>query len=238
VVRLAASCFNLQVIMALPNIDQVFSLRHRFGSFLAAALVVTMGVGVALADGVPSLGELSSGPFSRMHMLLEKTLLKVDVAVIEVGVDKTTQGKLASASAGKTYSPALEAELAKIVLSADEAIVQMKFVRDVSFGQWIDGVRESLDKALAAGLVSAELKKKVSDGMPIWFKAAEPRGFKTGDRVIYRIKQNSLRSMIVQNDGKVVVDRTDEGADKGDMTLASYFAPGGDYRTLLLQSLK
>jgi hypothetical protein len=225
--------------MTLPATEKTSSLRRRFGGlFAATVLVLTMGAGVAFADGVPSLGELSSGPFSRMRMLLEKTLLKVDVAVIEVVVDKTTQGKLASAAAGKAFSPALEAELAKIVLSADEAIVQMKFVRDVSFGQWIDGVRESLDHALAAGLVSAALKKQVSDGMPIWFKAAEPRGFKTGDRVIYRIKQNSLRSMIVQNDGKVVVDRTDEGADKGDMTLASYFAPGSDYRTLLLQSLK
>jgi hypothetical protein len=173
-----------------------------------------------------------------MHMLLEKTLLKVDVAHIDVAVDKATQGKLVTAAAGKAYSPALESELAKIVLSADEAIVQMKFVRDVSFGQWIDGVRESLDKAVAAGLVSPALKKQVSDGMPVWFKAAEPRGLKTGDRIVYRIKPSSLRSMIVQSDGKVVVDRTDEGAVSGDMTLASFFAPGTDYRTLLLKSLK
>lgn len=184
------------------------------------------------------MGELANGPFSHMHMLLEKTVLKVDVAKIEVAVDKPTQEKLAAAAAGKTFSPALESELAKIVLKADEAIIQMKFVRDVSLSQWIDGVRESLDKAVAAGLLSPALKKQVSDGLPTWFKAAEARGLKVGDRIIYRVRANSLRSMIVQNDGKVVVDRTDEGADKGDMTLASYFAPGTDYRTLLLQSLK
>lgn len=232
--------------MSPPKPIKTTFLRRRLGSlFIASAIVLGSfagtslgGVSSAFADGVPSMGELANGPFSHMHMLLEKTVLKVDVAKIEVAVDKPTQEKLAAAAAGKTFSPALESELAKIVLKADEAIIQMKFVRDVSLNQWIDGVRESLDKAVAAGLLSPALKKQVSDGLPTWFKAAEARGLKVGDRIIYRVRANSLRSMIVQNDGKIVVDRTDEGADKGDMTLASYFAPGTDYRTLLLQSLK
>jgi hypothetical protein len=239
VVMAATSCFNFEVIMTLPNIEKIRSPRRRFGvTFAALVLVLTTGVGVAVAQSIPSMGELANGPFSHMHMLLEKTVLKVDVAKIEVAVDKPTQEKLTLARSGKAFSPTVESELAKIVLSADEAIIQMKFVRDVSLGQWIDGVRESLEKAVAAGLLSPALRKTVSDGLPNWFKAAEARGLKTGDRIIYRIKPSSLRSMIVQNDGKVVVDRTDEGADKADMALASYFAPGTDYRTLLLQSLK
>src|SRR5688572_7931831 len=206
------SCFNFEVIMSLPNIEKSKSTRRRFASaFVALAFALNLGVGVALADGVPSMGELANGPFSHMHMLLEKTVLKVDVAKIEVAVDKPTQDKLAAAKGTKPYTPALESELAKIVLGADEAIIQMKFVRDVTLGQWIDGVRESLDKAVAAGLLSPALKKQVSDGLPTWFKAAEARGLKTGDRIIYRIRANSLRSLIVQNDGKVVVDRTDDG---------------------------
>jgi len=225
--------------MTLPSTLKLSFPRRRLGvAFAACALLLTSGIRVAAADSVPSLGELANGPFSHMQMLLEKTVLNVDVARIEVAVDKPTQEKLAAARAGKAYSPALEAELARIVLSADEAIVQMKFVRDVSLNQWIDGVRESLQKAVAAGLLAPALQKQVSDGLPTWFKAAEPRGLKTGDRVIYRIKANSLRSLIVQSDGKVVVDRTDEGASIADMTLASYFAPGTDYRALLLQSLK
>jgi hypothetical protein len=225
--------------MTLPSSPKLISPRRRFRAAITALLLMaTSGVGVAAADAVPSLGELAHGPFSHMQMLLEKTVLNVDVARIEVAVDKPTQEKLAAARAGKQYSPALEGELAKIVLSADEAIVQMKFVRDVSLNQWIDGVRESLQKAVAAGLLAPALQKQVSDGLPTWFKAAEPRGLKSGDRVIYRIKASSLRSVIVQNDGKVVVDRTDEGAAIADMTLASYFAPGTDYRALLLQSLK
>jgi len=224
--------------MSLPNPQTAPSTRRRFGAFsLLVGLALTLTT-VAFAEAVPSLGELANGPFSHMRMLLEKTVLKVDVAKIEVAVDKPTQEKLAAVAAGKPFSPGLESELAKIVLKADEAIIQMQFVRDVSLGQWIDGVRESLDKAVAAGLLSPALKKQVSDGLPNWFKAAEARGLKVGDRIIYRVRANSLRSMIVQNDGKVVVDRTDEGADKGDMALASYFAPGTDYRTLLLQSLK
>ncbi len=216
----------------------VSKMISRLGALLSAGvLTLALTAGVAWAAGIPSLGELASGKFSRMHMLLEKTILNVDVALIDVAVDKGTQAKFKRVASGKSYSPALEAKLAKIALNADNAVIQLKFVRSVSLNQWIDGVRESLKKAQNAGLIKPSLRKQVSDGLPRWFKPVKARGFKDGDRIIYRVTPDSLRSVAVTKGGKVLVDRTDKGADKPDMVLASYFAPGTDYRELLLKSL-
>jgi hypothetical protein len=213
-------------------------LVSRFSALLCAGIfTITLCAGVAWAANVPSLNELAQGKYSRMHMLLEKTLLKIDVALIDVAVDAKTQAALKAAAQGKSHSSALEGQLAKIALGTDDAVIQLKFVRDVSLDQWIDGVRESLVKAEQAGLLQASLRKEVSAGLPKWFAAVKPTGFKNGDRILYRVKADGLRSVVITKGGKVIVDRTDSGADKPDMVLASYFAPGTDYRELLIRSL-
>ena len=74
--------------------------------------------GVAMADaGLPSLNssDLAQGPFSYMHMLLQKTLLKINVATIEVRVDKPTQARLAELARGQVYSEGLARQLANVV---------------------------------------------------------------------------------------------------------------------------
>lgn len=194
----------------------------------------------ALAGGnVPSLGdpELGQGPFAKMHMLLEKTLLKVDVANIDVRFGKATEAKLKAATGGKPGSGGKESQLAKIAVGADRAVIQLKFLRSVPLNMWINGVRESLEKAEKAGMVSGALRKKVSDGLPHWFSPLKDRGFKEGDRILYSIKKDSLRTVAVTVEGNVVVDRSDAGADKANLVLATYFAPGTDYREPLLESL-
>lgn len=194
----------------------------------------------AFAGDVPSLSEpgLGSGPFSNMHMMLEKTILKVDVATIDVKVGPSTQEKFKQILGGKPYNSGAEAELAKVAMDADRAVIQLKFVRDVSLGQWIDGVRDSLAAAEKAGLLSAAVRKQVSEGLPVWFKPVESRGYKSGDRVLYRLEPNQIRTVAVTREGQVLVDRVDQGTDKRRIVLTSYFAPGTDYRQLLLSSLK
>lgn len=205
----------------------------------ATCLGLSLLCAVAFAQALPSLADadLGKSAFSKMHMLLEKTVLSVDVATIDVRVDPKTEQKFIEIAKGKPYSKGLEGELAKVALDAESAVIQLKFVRDVSLDQWIDGVRESLEKAQKAGLVDGALRSKVSAGLPEWFKAMKESGFHDGDRVLYRITQGQLRTVAVTKAGRVMVDRMDTGTDKTKLVLASYFAPGTDYRELLLRSL-
>jgi len=199
----------------------------------------SVGLAVAVAAELPSLesAALARGQFSSMRMLLEKTFLNIDVALIDVRVGKRVQAEFSKLASGQTYSEALEAQLAGAALRADEAVIQLEFLRDVSLERWVDGVRHSLEKAQRAGLISTELQRRVSAGLPQWFQALEADGFQRGDRLFYDLRPAVLRSVVVTRAGQVRVDRTDKGEDIPRVVLASYFAPGTDYRRPLLKSL-
>jgi hypothetical protein len=208
-------------------------------STVALALLLSLCAQLGFADNLPSLqaADLARGPFSSMHMLLEKTFLEIDVATIDVRVGKRVQSEFARLASGKPYSEALEAQLARAAVAAELALIQLAFVRDIPLGRWIDGVRESLEKARRAGLIAAELQKRVSDGLPEWFSAVEADGFRKGDRIVYEVRDGALRTVALTRSGKVLLDRTDKGDALARVVLASYFAPGTDYRTPLLASL-
>ena len=63
------------------------------------------------------------------------------------------------------------------------------------------------------------------------------RGFERGDRLLYRVRASSLRSVVVNEKGKILVDQTDPGRESGRVVMASYFAPNNDFREPLLRSL-
>lgn len=207
-----------------------------FGATLALSLTVGS---LVLAAPPPSLNssDLASGPYSSMHMLLEKTILNVDVLTVDVRFGKGPHAELVKLAKGKKYSPGLGDQIAKVAIGADDALVQLKFARDVSLDQWIDAVRENLEQARVARLITASVEKKVSGGLPGWFSAIKDRGYEEGDRVLYRVHADSLRTVVVAHGGKVLVDRTDKGKDPPHVVMASYFAPESDFRELLLKSL-
>jgi hypothetical protein len=209
--------------------------------FFRTLLVCGFLAGTLLAgDPVPSLtaGDLAQGPFSSMHMLLEKTVLKVDVLTVDVKVTKKTQDKFNQIASGKTFTPDLGNQIADIAIKADDALVQLEFKRDVPLNTWIGEVRRNLQQARDAGLISPELQQKVSDGLPNSFAAMSSRGYKLGDRLLYRVRPDSLRTVVVGPDHTtVLLDRLDKDVALRRVTMACYFAPGSDFRDLLVRSL-
>lgn len=206
----------------------------------AAALAASLFVGSLLFAAPPpslSSAELAQGPYSSMHMLLEKTFLKVDVLTVDVKFGKKIHPQLIKLAKGKQYSEGLGNQVAKVAIAADDALVQLKFARDVSLDQWIDAVRENLQQAKDAGLITSAVQQKVSNGLPHWFSAIKDRGYEEKDRVLYRVRADKLRTVVVAANGKVLVDRTDNGKDAPHVVMASYFAPKSDFRELLLKSL-
>lgn len=222
--------------MKLGVVDVMKKLSR---TLVAAATALAVGATIvpfaSAGPAVPSLNEagLASGPFSKMHMLLEKTILKVDVVTVDVRVDGKAQGEFVQIAQGKKIEGDVEEQLAKAALAVDNAVVQMRFERDVSLSQWLDQVSSSLDKAVAAGYVSASRKAQVMSSLPTWFAPMKERGFKEGDKVLYRIQKGSLRTVLQQVDGKVTVDQTDTGSDASRVLFSGYFAPGADMRKML-----
>lgn len=213
-------------------------MRKITSLFIAACTAVALGVAVApiaFAGGaVPSLneGDLASGPFSRMHMLLEKTILNVDVVTVDVRVNAKAQEEFTKIAGGKKIEGAVEEQLAKAAVAVDNAVVQMKFERDVSLSQWLDQVGGSLDKAVSAGYITAARRSHVMSNLPNWFAPIKDRGFKEGDKVLYRVNPGSLRTVLHTVEGQTPVDQTDSG-DASKVLFAGYFAPGADMRAML-----
>ena len=122
--------------------------HRRFRSY-ALGLMTALLCATSLARSVPSLtdAELGRGIFSKMHMLIEKTILAVDVATLEVRVDPKTEAAFESIAKGKACTQALESELARTMFGAQFAVFELRFLRGISLNQYVNGVRESLDDA-------------------------------------------------------------------------------------------
>jgi len=73
--------------------------------------------------------------------------------------------------------------------------------------------------------------------MPGWFAFIKDRGVKKGDEIIYRVRPEGLRSVYRSAAGQVLLDRFEAGRKPTLGMFASYFAPGSDFRELLIKSL-
>jgi hypothetical protein len=210
-------------------------------SFAATAGVAALLLApVLLAGGPPpslDAPELAQGPYSSMHMLLQKTVLKVNVANIDVRVDKSTQSRFAELARGQSYSYPLDAELASAAIAAPRAVVQMQFVRDVPLNRWIGVVRDNLELAREAGLITREIEQKVSSAIPQWFAPIADRGYQKNDRLIYAITPDTLRTVVVSAAGQILLDLSEHEAGARRVVMASYFAPKSDTREPLIRSL-
>lgn len=218
--------------------------RQSFAGVLGIVGAVGLWAGLplpaALADGaLPSLEapDLAQGRYASMHMLLQKTILRINVANIDVRFDKPTQARFTELARDQPYSAALEQQLAPVAIGAAHAVVQMQFVRDVPLNRWIGVVRDNLEQARQAGLITREVEERVGQGIPGWFAPLKDRGYEKGDRVIYAITPDALRTVVVSSGGQVFVDLVEREPGARRVVLSSYFAPKSDFREPLLRSL-
>jgi len=216
---------------------------HMLGThawFLVAALVAApLGAGSQAEPALPSLDstDLGQGRFSLMHTMLQKTFLRINVATVDVRVDRPTQSRLVELAGGKTYSDTLAQQLAPVAMAAGRAVVQMQFRHDVSLDRWMGVVRDYLGQARAAGLVARDLEQRVSQALPQWFASLRERGYQKGDRLIYALTPDALRTVVVSAGGQVLLDRVEREQGARSVVLATYFVPGGELREPLLRSL-
>jgi len=172
-----------------------------------------------------------------MHMLLQKTLLNINVADIDARFDAQTQSRFAQLATGKAYSPDLGHQLALAAIDARHAVVQMQFKRDIPLNRWIGVVKDNLEQARKAGLITRDVEQRVGDSLSQWFGALKDRGYEKGDRLIYAVTPEAVRSVVVSTGGQVLVDRTEPGPEGRRVVLGSFFATGSEFREPLLKSM-
>ncbi|HSM08267.1 MAG TPA: hypothetical protein VLA33_04535, partial [Gemmatimonadota bacterium] len=65
----------------------------------------------------------------------------------------------------------------------------------------------------------------------------EERGIRSGDRMLQRVRGDTLRTVYEGADGEVLLDQVDVGPERRLAVLGGYFAPGSDFRQGLVESV-
>ncbi len=208
------------------------------------SFLITVGLTIVVPAAAQSAtklpmdtSSLSSGAQCCMHMLLEKTIFKVDVLTLEIRFGQEDALKISRLVSGRDYSRSAADAVADIAVNSRDAFARIEFLRDVSLSQFVDGVREDLGHARDAGIIGRSDYEMVSENIPKWFSFLEERGIRKGDRILYRIKGDTLRTQFIGVDGGLALDQTDVGAERRLAVLGSYLAPKSSFRRGLIQSL-
>lgn len=187
---------------------------------------------------VPDVSQLAETPYATMGMKLEKTIFNVDVLTLLVRFDAATAERIGAAVAGSLkYDDDFQTRVADIALEAPEAVAEIEFLRDVSLGQFLDGVNDDMKRARDAGLLTTDGYAEVRNGLPEWFGFLEARRIHEGDRIAYRVRGDTIRTVFTGVDGDVLLDQTDVGRQNVLALLGAYFAPKSSFRKGLVRSL-
>jgi hypothetical protein len=209
-------------------------MKPRPGLVLLLALLPAFTLARAVQAQTSGLG---TAPGSHLHMLLEKTLFKVDVLTLDLCVDADAGARI-SALLARARSRALDDSIARAVLAAHEAIGRIRFLRDIDYGTFLDGVIEEQHKAVEAGWLADSTHRAVRAALPDWYSFLENRNIEVGDQLIYRFRADTVKTQYLTPAGEVTMERQQTGEERRASVLTTWLAPGSSFRGGLLQSLR
>lgn len=195
--------------------------------------------GQAAPDAID--GNLGAGPNASMGMLLEKTIFQVDVLRLDVRLGPEATARLDSLLDARpgdaSSSDHLSDSIAAIALEARDALTSLEFLRDVGIDRFLEGIRDNLRRAVEGELITREEFEGISEALPGWYDFLRDRGIRSGDRMLQRIRGDTLRTVYISAAADTLLDQADTGAHRRVAVLGGYFAPGSDFREGLVESL-
>ena len=213
-----------------------------FGRFvritpLSLLWLLSTGLGVSGQPSPVDTTNLGSGVNARMHMLLEKTIFKVDVLTLDVRLGPLETARLDSLLAGREFSADLANSVAAVALDSRNVWARIVFQRGVSLDQFLGGVRDNLRRAEEAGIVTHEEYETIVASLPRWYSFLSDRRIRSGDQMFYRIRGDTLHTVFRSAEGEKLLDQVDVGPERRLSVLGGYFAPNSDFREKLVKSL-
>lgn len=212
--------------------------RTHGAAWLLVPVVVALSASSLTGQSAPvDTTGLGTGPAGRMHMLLERTIFRVDVLTLDVRLGRAATDRIGRLLAGSLDSRVLADSVAAAALAADDALARLEFQRDVGLEQFLDGIRDNLRRATRAGIVRPAEFRSISSDLPGWYAFLSERGIRTGDRMLQRVRGDTLRTVYLSADGETLLDQVDVGPERRLAVLGGYFAPGSDFRDGLVRSV-
>lgn len=200
-------------------------------------LIQTSTAGVVEERATDKLWPPPAAGSVHMEALLEKTLFQVDVINLDLWLGPASADQVRRLCAATDQAAVSPDSLAAVVARSRDARVRMVLQRDVGLDRFLDGVIEDLRRANEAGLLGAEGFEAVSTGLPAWLHPLRADGLWEGDRFLYCITGDTLRTVVERRDGRVVINQTDVGPEHRRGLLGSLVAPGGGFADELLDQI-
>jgi len=201
-------------------------------SLSVAVFVASLAVLVVRADTAP----LAEGRYAHMHMKYERTWFGIDVARVDVWFNQATSNRFRDLAAGKRYTEPVAEQIALTAMGAEDVLVQVEFLRNASLGEFLDAAHKNLERARDAGYITNDTFSTSWRGVKTDFAGLAKRGFKDGDRLVYRAHADSLQTTVVSGK-RVLLDVMSRDLGARTSMIASYFAPRTDFRKGLIKSL-
>ena len=171
-----------------------------------------------------------------MQALLEKTFLKVDVLTLRIRIDSTAAARVRAIVGRGLPQSVAEDSIAEAAMDSREILADMRFLRGISLEQFLGGIDDDMRQAVRVGLLEEEAYHQIMDDLPVSFSFLRDRRIQKGDRVSYRIHDDTLRTTYMDAEGKVLLDQVDVGRQRRLSVIATYFARGSSFRERLLSS--
>ncbi len=210
----------------------------RLGRWAVVPLWLTLTPLGASGQSVPAdTLDLAAGPFAEMHMLLQKTIFQVDVLTVRVRFDDEVAARLEALSAGRRLTASVADSIAAVALEARDAWAVIEYVRDVNLDQFLGGLRDNMRRAAQAGIIRDRDYDVISAELHVWYAPLEERKILNGDRIYYRIRGDTVRTVYQGVDGEILLDQTEVGAERRLAVMGGYFAPKSSFRKKLIESL-
>jgi hypothetical protein len=200
-------------------------------------LVVALSGAAGWAQADVPLAAPKSQPAVRMQMLLEKTIFKVNVLTLDLWLGPVTARRLAP-FVERAPGPAAPDSIAYLATYSQDAWARITFLRGVGLNQFLDGIEDNLRRTWQAGILTEAEYEMISRGLPEWFAPLSERNILKGDRLFYRIRGDTLRTVFQTAAGQTPIDQTDVGAERRLSVLGGFLVEGSDFRKGLLSSLR
>ncbi len=195
--------------------------------------------GLPVVAQSPALDTVSvgRGRYAARRTLLEKTIFKVDVLILDVRFGSETAHRLERLVASRRYSESLADSIASVAIDARDAWARLRFKRRVSLDQFLNGIRHNLTRARQAGIIDSASYAMIFQDLPVWYHFLAADGIFKGDEMLYRIRGDTLHTAYRTAAGKFLLEQTDTGPERRLSVLGGYFAPKSEFRKGLIKSL-
>lgn len=173
---------------------------------------------------------------SRLTMLFEATIFRVDVANVEARLDPLTAARTAELVAGGDFDEQ-RGGVEEVLLDADTFTITMEFLRDASWDRFMSGTRGNLERAAEVGVITENEFERLWTDFEVDFASMDNRGVKKGDTIVYRVEGDRVRTIYYDGDGKALVELDRVGDERVRATRGAYFARKSEFSEKLIKSL-